>query len=214
MSRFDFDPAQLFDESIPNVTDLHPNSTEARQGRVIGKLFTEIVQALRDVLPSKPINDLAAVFYALVGNRITPTVMAPVPSVSFSVAESKGVQRAVIAVPPHWVPMVVNDKDMQICALLSAASKSVDYFNGKFGFQAGTSVEAIRAKVRINNMRAAIYEAEYVKLVSSLPEHKFTPNAYQVELQKDFPLGFDTPLVDPAEPWLYKSMPVELGNTN
>jgi hypothetical protein len=121
-----------------------------------------------------------ALFWELVGNRICPTAISFVPTLSFWAEARDGELIAFILCPQNWVQMVKADPIMQLGGLVFNASKAKDYWNQKVPGLTDTDEDSME--------RCWSYEAEYLNYVSAL-KPSFAPNDYQKKVMDKYPNG-------------------------
>lgn len=160
-------------ENIESLPFFHP-LREA--GEKNSAHFTFMVDFLRSIFPNEEIRKLAALEWEMVGHRMTPIAIGPVPSLSFvAMGNSPDDLKPVVLVPMKWHEMCEANPSYQMGAVLFVGSQIRDYYNGKI------------LETEIVKKRSWAYEAEYLnQLMDVFP---FEPDAYQQHVLDDFPHG-------------------------
>ena len=152
---------------------------ELKSSKLIQDEFTDIVDMLRKDKHIKlsPINDLMALFWDLVGNKVCPAAMANVPTLSFWCEIHNNKSAAFVIMPENWHDMLVENPHYQMGAMVFAASHAKDYWNEKY-------VQGEKGVLQ----RAYSFESELLHYFKANVEG-FKPNEYQTKIMAKFPLG-------------------------
>ena len=182
MARQEWLFQRLYGDKVPNLEELGPDDKLRRQGELIIAFFDAGVDTLRNpgTFPNQQINELMTLFWRLVGNKITPTVLhTGIPGLAFW-GEVRGVESmGMVFVPQTYAELCVDDPAMQLGALVFTASQARDFYNGR---------QAVTDEVKA---RAYAYEGEFLKtLIETAPA--FTPNEYQRRVLIQFADGIET----------------------
>lgn len=151
-----------------------------QMGKATEVSFTNMVDLMRDParLPLPSVNKLMALFWNLVGNRITPTGITKVPTLSFWAEIRNDRSIAMILCPEWWHLSLAKEPYFQMGALVFAASQAKDYWNHKF-------LPGSREEVKA---RSLSYEAELLHyFAKDAPD--FKPNDYQKDVMAAYPNG-------------------------
>ena len=158
-------------------------------GRQMTVLFDNAVDTLRNPqqMPNLAINKLATLFWRLVGNRVTPSAMTEVPTLSFWAEMKRNSSIGIVMVPWGWPKMCLEDRWMQLGGIVFVASQAADYYNQK--------MSTVSDKPVVERARA--YESEYLIMLYKQTQGKephlhWTPNPYQENIMKHFPYGLQS----------------------
>ena len=170
-----------FGGQFAHINELPADNPLLKNGLLVSETFTRMVDMLRNPTTCRNdhINKLMSLFWDLVGNRITPTAVTTVPTLSFWCEIKKGRMFACILVPINWCEMVKADHAMQLGALVFNASKAKDYWNLK--------VPGLSDAEQNLKARAYSYEAELLLGVPNL-----SPNDYQTKVLEKYYDGVAT----------------------
>ncbi len=179
-----------------NVEDLPDGDPKKVLGRNVGDTFTQGVGFLKTSFPNDAIRQLMALFWDLVGNKITPVALGPnVATLSLAVfAEADNIPRAIILPPHHWLDLVKQDPCLQMGALVFVASQARDFYNQRCIGQYEATIK-----------RARGYEAEFLHTIARHSPIVFSE--YQRKTMEEYPNGL---LTMSLKDLLYKSKPFTL----
>lgn len=169
-----------FFQNLGNAEDLPTDNPLKNMAEMVIKTFDEIVDYHRSAFPNPDINALMSLFWRLVGNKVTPTVLTnqELFGLHFYCEVHDGSKVAAVIVPCHWLKLVIENSIMQCGGVIFIASQAQDYYNEQYGSESMT-------------MRARVYEAEFLKtILNIIPNHKL--NDYQIKVLEAFPQGLDS----------------------
>lgn len=107
------------------------NKTDVQKMKATQDLFTLWVDLLRSKFSNKEIRDLAALFWDLVGCKITPIAMTDVESMSFYCERTGGQDIGIILIPNNWLELANQNVHLQLGAMVHHASLAKDFWNFK-----------------------------------------------------------------------------------
>jgi hypothetical protein len=107
---------ELFKGQCKNIDDLPANHPLLKSGKLAGDTFTLLVDFLRSPTnKNKSVRSLMALFWDLVGNRITPTAITNgVPTLSFYAERMNGRFNGFVLCPEDWCQMIKEEFPMQL----------------------------------------------------------------------------------------------------
>lgn len=103
MTKFLFQ--EFFGKELAHANDLPPGSSDAELCKRTSDAFTAMVDKLRtsSYIDLQPINELAGLFWNLVGNQVSPVAISTgVPTLSFWCEIRQESSLAVVLCPPNW----------------------------------------------------------------------------------------------------------------
>lgn len=164
-----------------HIENLSKDDPRYSAGKAFEVKFTTMVEGMMDPsqLPLPAINSLMRLFWRLVGNKIVPSAMGGVPTLSFFAEIRSHKSAGMVICPEDWLDKVQEDPYYQMGALVFAASQAKDYWNHKF-------VPGSRNEI---HARAWSYEAEWLHFLAATDPAGFKPNAYQQKIMNEYPQG-------------------------
>lgn len=172
---------KVFDHK--NISEFPQNDPFWQTSKANELAFTRTVDIMRThlTLPCPKINELMALFWDLVGSRISPVAITDqVKTVHLWVEVTRERQSmAVVVCPTDWYARLREEPYMQMGALAFIASQSKDYWNNKINRQTGEEVR----------QRALSAESHLLHFFQkNSPD--FTPNDYQKQVMENHQEGF------------------------
>ena len=164
-------------------TPSHISSLEGEELKsltLIQDEFSDIVDVMRKnkYIDLKSINELATLFWRLVGNRICPVAISDVvPTLSFWCEIKPDKRCAFILLPEKWHDILIENPHYQMGAMIFAASHAKDYWNDKY----------LEGRQQVLD-RAFSSEAELLHHFSK-NVLGFKPNDYQKQIMDKYPKG-------------------------
>lgn len=187
-------PAQqaLFAAIFNNPKSIHdiPDGKLKQEGEAITHVFTETVDKMRNgsLLPLPKINELMALFWDLVGQKVFPAGVSPIVTrLSFGAAQNKNSGKLVGAIlcPTDWVKRMADNPVLEMGGMVFVASQARDMYNDKLDPK-----DVKRSQDEIV-ARARAFEAEFLIWASqNIPG--YDPDDYQKNIVKQFPRGLDS----------------------
>lgn len=167
--------------STEHIDNLSKDDPRYSVGKAFEVKFTTMVEGMMNPshLPLPAINSLMRLFWRLVGNKIVPSAMGQVPTVSFLAEIRQYKSVGMVICPEDWLDKVQQDPYYQMGALVYVASQAKDYWNHKFVPNSKKEIFA----------RAYSYEAEWLHFLAATDPAGFQPNAYQQKLMAEYPQG-------------------------
>lgn len=163
------------------INNLDKGDPRYSVGKAFEEKFTTMVEGMMNPshlsLPS--INILMRLFWRLVGNKVVPSAMGGVPTVSFLAEVRQGKSVGMVICPIDWLERIQQDPYYQMGALIYVASQAKDYWNHKF--VPGSKKEILA--------RAYSCEAEFLHFLKTTDPVGFVPNPYQQKIMDEYPNG-------------------------
>ena len=116
---------------------------------------------------------------------VPAVMMSELPTPSFMFEKKGDREFALIMLPTDFAQRCQDDPYMQFGAVVFLASQARDAYNGRIPPEEETARKKVAGKV---HKRAHAYEADYL-LTAQENCDDFTPNDYQKELLRRFPVG-------------------------